>query len=257
MTSLGPDSFYSAKLRLARAQQHLNDLKTHIDNFFRENPYTRIAEPDPDGVHEIHKIRLASRFPFLWRILATEIIEHARASLDHATWASAYLHTKNPNLEFGVFPFASDETALVNRIKGTSKDCPPEIQALLRTFQPYPRGNELLFALNDMCNLSKHALLTFMANATMTGVVTGTGGGTIQFLEPFRLDPVRYEIPYMRVLKGADLQHDPDFTIEPLIQWREYTSEQPAVTVLDAMIQEADRIVREIESRCREIGLCQ
>jgi hypothetical protein len=49
--------FFSAKLRLARAEEHFNDLKTQIDIFFAEKPYTRIAEPDADGVHETHKLR--------------------------------------------------------------------------------------------------------------------------------------------------------------------------------------------------------
>ena len=127
--------FFSAALRLARAQEHFNDLKSQIDNFVAEKPYARIAEPDADGVHETHKLRLTERFPFQWRILATEIIEHARSSLDHATWASAYVYTGNINLEFGVFPFSSDADKLVNKIKGASKDCPPQIQALLEDLQ--------------------------------------------------------------------------------------------------------------------------
>src|SRR5262249_37661060 len=55
MISLGPDSFYSAKLRIERAAEHLNELKTETRKFFTENPYTRVAEPDPDGIHDIYK----------------------------------------------------------------------------------------------------------------------------------------------------------------------------------------------------------
>ena len=217
MTAIEPNSFYSAKLRIARAQEHLRDLEAKIISFFGEKPYTRVAEPDPNGTHEIHKIRLTKRFPFRWRILATEVIEHTRSSLDHATWVSAYLHTRNPNLKFGLFPFARDATKIDHRIKGVSKDCPPQIQALLRTFEPYQGGNDLLFFLNDMCNLSKHALITFVANATASGTIRGTAfEGPIQFLEPFLLDPVKNEIPYMRVLRGTDSQHDFDLTIHPI-----------------------------------------
>jgi hypothetical protein len=188
------DPFYSARLRIARAQEHLQDLETQINSFFGEKPYTRVVEDDPDGIHEIHKIRLTRRFPFRWRILATEIVEHARSSLDHATWASAYLRTNNPNLEFGVFPFASDATKLANRIKGVSKDCPPEIQALLGRLQPYKGGNDLLFALNDLCNLSKHALIMFIAGATAMGEIQGVGlTGPIQFYDPLVLDRAKNE----------------------------------------------------------------
>jgi hypothetical protein len=256
MTTLGPDAFYSAKMRIARAQEHLKDLIVDIDSFFSKNPYTRIAETDFGGIYETHKIRLPERFPIRWRILATEIIEHARASLDHATWASAFLHTGNPNLSFGIFPFARGVEFIDDRIKGFSKDCPPQIQALLRALQPYKGGNELLFIINDMCNLSKHALITFVASATVTGHIRGTSfPGPIQFIEPFLLDVAKNEIPYMRVLAGTNPQHDPNFTIHPLIQWREHTIQEPAIHVLGTMIQEADKIVGDIEAKCREIGL--
>ena len=45
------DAFYSAKLRIRRAQEHFDDLKAQISSFFAEKPYTRIVEPDPNGTH--------------------------------------------------------------------------------------------------------------------------------------------------------------------------------------------------------------
>jgi hypothetical protein len=213
MTPLGPDAFYSAKLRLTRAQEHLDELTAQIDRFFGEKPYTRVCELDPNDTHKIYKIRLTKPFPFRWRILATEIIEHARASIDHATWASAFLHTKNPNLEFGTFAFGKDAAKLADRIKGLSKDCPPEVQSLLNTFNAYPGGNDLLYVLNDICNLSKHALVTFLAGAFVSGEIRGKAfNGPVDFFEPIILDIVKNEIPYMRVLKDADPEHEIEIT---------------------------------------------
>ena len=109
-----------------------------------------------------------------------------------------------------------------------------------------------------MCNMSKHALLTFMATATATGTITGRAfPGPIQFIEPILLDPVKNEIPYMRVLKGTNPEHDPDFIIQQLIEWGENISEEPAIYVLHAMIEEADRIVGAIVAECRKIGLVE
>jgi hypothetical protein len=115
MTVFGPDGFYSAKLRIVRAQEHLNDLKAQINRFFGEKPYSRIVEPDPNGTHKIYKIRLTKPFPFRWRILATEIIEHSRASLDHATWASAFLY----NLVFSRSPIM--QSTLRTRLKDSPR----------------------------------------------------------------------------------------------------------------------------------------
>lgn len=258
MTTLDANSvFYSAKLRLARAEEHLTDLKPRITQFFSEKPYTRISDPDPNGTHEIFKLRLTKGFPFRWRILATEIIEHARSSLDHATWATAYARTRNPNLEFGVFPFTTEKIHLDAKIKGVSKDCPPEIQVLLRSIEPCQDGqNNILWVLNDICNLSKHALVTFIAKAVATGTLSGTAfRGPIQFLDPFILDPVKNEIPYMRVLKGSAADHDFDVAIYPLLEYREFTSEEPATDVLAAFIDIAGVTVNEIEAEAKRIGL--
>jgi hypothetical protein len=256
MTPLGPDAFYSAKLRLTRAEEHLNDLKAQIDRFFAEKPYTRFPEPDPNGTHKVYKIRLTQRFPFRWRILATEIIEHARASIDHATWASAFLKTGDPNLKFGLFVFSKDPTKLDERIKGWSKDCPIEVQDIIRDFKPYDGGNGLLCVLNDMCNMSKHALTAFVAGARVGGEIKGdTFTGAIDFFDPLILDPVKNEIPYMRVLKDANPQHEIDITVYPSLDYRGYMSEEPAVKVLYDMIAEAARIVVAIEGKCRDIGL--
>lgn len=256
MTPLGSDAFYSAKLRIERAQEHLIDLKNQIDRFFSEKPYTRIVDLDPNGTHKIYKIRLTKPFPFRWRILATEIIEHARASIDHATWASAFLYTGNPNLKFGTFAFSNNATNLKDRIKGCSKDCPLEIQALMGTFKPYDGGNGLLCILNDMCNLSKHALVAFLAGAFVVGEIKGTAfSGPIEFLDPLVLDPVKNEIPYMRVLNGADPQHEIEVTPYPSLDYRGFPSQDPAVNVLDTMIGEAYCIVTAIEAECRHIEL--
>jgi hypothetical protein len=252
------DPFYSAKLRIERAEEHLNDFESKIDSFFAENPYTRGVDLDPDGIHEIYKVRLTKRFPYRWRLLVTEIIEHLRASLDHATWATAYLATKNPNLEFGVFPFSNSAANFENRMRGVSKDVPTEIQAILRTFQPYKGGNDDLYALNDLCNLSKHALVAFVACTTHTGEISSAGGEwdrEIGYYRPPVWDRVKNEIPYARVKRGARFDHQIKLTVYVSLDYRELTSAESAPAILDAFLREAQRVVLAIEAESRRIGL--
>jgi hypothetical protein len=113
-----------------------------------------------------------------------------------------------------------------------------------------------LYVLNDMCNLSKHALVTLMANAAAAGQVMGLGlTGPIQFYDPLLLDPVKNEISYARVAKTVHFDHEVDFAIYPSLDYREHTSAEPAILVLLEMIREAERVVGEIEAKTREIGL--
>jgi hypothetical protein len=259
MTAPEFDPLYSAKLRIERAEEHLNDLEAKIHEFFLENPHSRVTEPDSDGIHEIHKFRFTKGFPFRWRILATEIIEHLRASLDHATWATAYLSTKNADLEFGVFPFSKDSTHFDNRMRGVSKDVPAEIQTLLRTFQPYKGGNDLLFILNDLCNLSKHALVAFVAGATahfeVSGVASPELAHGVQFYDPPEWDRAKNEVKFARTRLGTKLEHQLKLGVYVALEYREITSTEPATAVFDAMLREVQRIVLAIEAESRRIGL--
>jgi hypothetical protein len=94
---LNSTPFYSAHIRIERAKEHLKDLESQIAQFFAEKPYALAVEDDPDGLHKIHKLQFTKRFPFRWRILATEIIEHARASLDHAAFGAHLVARGDPN----------------------------------------------------------------------------------------------------------------------------------------------------------------
>ena len=174
---------FSAQLRLARAHEHLDDLEARIDKFFAEKPYTYLVEFDPDGIHAIHKIQVTKRFPTNWCLLATEIVEHIRASLDHAVFAT---RTKDPT-NFAAFPFGRTPEDFKNSIAGRSKDTPTEIQTLLRSFDCYKGGNDVLYSLNELCNASKHGLIMLVAGATYSAEIKGSGAswaGGVQFLEP-------------------------------------------------------------------------
>lgn len=256
MTTIDP--FYSAKLRIERAKEHLNDLEAKIGSFFAENPYTRVVDPDPDGVHEIHKIRLTQRIPYRWRILATEIIEHLRASLDHSVWATANLHNGSLN-EFNVFPFSSDPIKFEQRMGGIAKDVPTEIQALLRAFKPYNGGNDDLYTLNDMCNLSKHVLVAFIAATAQSGEIrsasTSEWDREIGYYNPPVWDRAKNEIPYARVKRGASFDHHIKISVYISLEYRELTSTEPATAILHAFLCEAERVVLAIEAESRRIGL--
>ena len=255
---MNDDPFYSAKRRIERAEEHLDDLESKIDAFFAGKPYSQAIDPDPDGIHEIYKVRLTKRFPYRWRLLATEIVEHLRASLDHATWATAYLATRDPNLKFGVFPFSDSAANFENRMRGSSKDVPTEIQALLRTFQPYKGGNDELYTLNDLCNLSKHALIAFIACTPHTGEISAAGGEwdkEIGYFRPPIWDRAKNEIPYARVKRGARFDHRLKLRVYVSLDYRELRSTEPATAVLDAFRREAERVVLAIEAESRRIGL--
>jgi hypothetical protein len=250
---LNSTPFYSAHIRIERAKEHLKDLESQIAQFFAEKPYAPAVENDPDGTHEIHKLQFTKRFPFRWRVLATEIIEHARASLDHATFGAHLAAGGDPNAGQVAFPFGDTPTNLENSIRRRSKNLTPEIQAFLRGLQCYKGGNGAgLYTLNDLCNLSKHALIAFMmGHAIDIEIRAFAPAGPVQFFDPFVWDRVKNEIKYARVERGFNFQHHATLNVFVAIQNKEGTSHVSATEILRLLIEDAQSAVEGIENECR------
>jgi hypothetical protein len=253
---LNSTPFYSAHVRIERAKKHLKDLESQIAQFFAEKPYALAVEDDPDGLHKIHKLQFTKRFPFRWRILATEIIEHARASLDHAAFGAHLVARGDPNARFVAFPFGNTAADLDNSIRGRSKDLTPEIQAFLRTLQCYERGDGAgLYTLNDLCNLSKHALIAFIVGQAIDIQIRGTGlTEPVQFFDPFVWDRVKNEIKYARVKRTFNFEHHATLSVFVAIQNKEATSPISATEVLRILLEDAESAVKAIENECRRLG---
>jgi hypothetical protein len=248
--------FYSAHRRIERAEEHLKDLESKIDEFFGEKPHTHAVERDPNGTHEIHKICFTKRFPYRWRILATETIEHLRASLDHATFAAHLAAGGDPNARYVAFPFGKSATDLDNSIRGRSKDLMPEIQTFLRTLNCYEGGNDALYILNELSNLSKHALITFIAGAAIDLEIHATRRPDfVELFDPFIWDRAKNEIKYARVPIGADFQHNATFNLFVALQYKEVSSAVSATAALHVLSDETWEAVRGLEAECRRLGL--
>lgn len=246
------DPFYSAKLRIARANEHLEELTVSINDFFSDAkaPGRYVRQLDPDGLYETYKIEFTKRFPDSWRILATEIIEHLRSALDQATFATAV----NPNSNFVSFPFGKTALDLDNQIKGRSKDLKPEIQAFLRTLNAYSGGNDLLYTLNNLANRCKHGLVALVAGVAHNVEIKGTGWNSpVQFLEPAIWDSEKNEIPYARVPLGSDFDHDGKITVYVTIP--DAGIERNATLILDRMGHLVSSVVAAIEAESYRIGL--
>jgi hypothetical protein len=206
------------------------------------------------------KFNSPNGFRRLGEFLATEIVEHLRAALDHATWATAWLKTGDPYIEQVAFPVAKTAADLDNSMRRRSKNLPPEIQAMLRTFQPYEGGNDALYTLNVLCNTSKHALVAFIAAAVFDFQISGTAAGIpkgIQFPEPTVWDSEKNEIVYARVRLGSTFDHQAKFKVFVALQHKEAISPIPATAALDGLHSETKRIVLAIEAESRRIGLIQ
>lgn len=249
--------FASSRQRITRAKTHIRNLDRIVRRFIHHNPYKHVVVPHPDGVHVIHKLKAKRRnLPRSFADVSTDAIENLRAALDQAVYAIAIAHgiTDRRDLRNVAFPFSSNATDFQSRLNGTCPGFPQEILTLLRSFKPYKGGDNTLWAINELANTSKHITLptvVFTIIAAHVHEVIGMGN----FVFPPQWDSQQNEfvlgmaVPKTRVKYKADLIFNVGFDGIPTFAGK------PVVTVLDEMASIVDRILVDMESEGRRIGL--
>jgi hypothetical protein len=132
----------------------------------------------------------------------------------------------------------------------------PEIQTLLRTFDAYKGGNDLLYTLNDFANQCKHGLITFIGGAVAGGEVRGIGWtGGVEFADPPIWDGEKNEIAYARVKLGTNFEYQGKLRVFVAIPNTDHLAGIGATGILDKIGAEVARVVDEIEAECRRLGI--
>ena len=96
-------------------------------------------------------------------VIIGDVLHNMRSTLDHIAYALAATHTRPlpddiaKESEFPIYRYESNQ--LARRIRGIH----PDAQAILKTLQPYNRGDDFashpLWALYELSNIDKHRLL--------------------------------------------------------------------------------------------------
>jgi hypothetical protein len=241
-------SFDSSKYCISRAKHHLTDLEGQIDQFFSTNPYTHVVDYDPNTRENVHKIKLTKPMPVSLSGIMFDGVNNLRSALDQAIFALG-------RGEFRAFPFADNSINFEKAVKGRCKDLPDEIADLVRTFKAYKGGNDLLWALNQLCNSNKHAIITPVAIArgdTTLSIIEFRGPGSLS--RPV-WDRAKNEMEIARLEHGGtfhmNLQVDGFIAIRDV----EIVDGEPAPALLNEFIRIVEGIVMAIEAEARRIGL--
>jgi hypothetical protein len=250
------DLFRSPKRRIASAKQHIQYLEAGIKAFLDSKPYAHVVEPDIDGF-EAHKVKLTQTFPDGLINEAVRAAEDLRAALDQAGFASAVASGKsNPKNTY--FPIANSATELETSIigRGRCKDLPPDILALFRSFKPYKGGNDLVWAVNQVANGTKHRLLIpigMQTNAVRTSHLGSSGYA--KRLGGDQWDADKDEMVFAVVSPGSNVQYNMQLAFIVAFGPIETIFRKPAVRVLGRMTAEVERIVLATEAECRRLNL--
>lgn len=246
------DLFHSSKYSIARAEQHIPDFERQVVEFFKTDLYAKVVETDPDTGHEVHKLKLIKPLPVALEGIAVDAVNNLRSSLDQVMYALR----PSTGGRFAYFPFANEATNFGNAVNGRCKHLPQEIRDLIRAFKPYKGGDNLLWALNELCNTNKHGIICAAAiagNTLNVSRATFHGGGPI-FRAPV-WDRAKNEMELFRRNPGGTYEANFSVTTFVMISGIELVDGQPAIAVFHNFARIVERIVMAIEAEARRLGL--
>jgi hypothetical protein len=247
--------FTSPNKMLNRGKRHISDLETQINSFIHDKPWSRVVEIDVDGVTELHKIKFTKTLSEDMPHIVFDAANNLRSALDQTAFQIARRHTGIDNPKSAKFPIGPTESDMLNNLAGGCRDLPAEIQALFRTFKPYKRGNNVIWALNELCNAPKHKILVpvELSGGTIT-VSDGSFQGPVA--ATWDWDREKNEITYMKTRVGEASTYNLDFALgiafDNVIQ---VIDRKSPVAVLRAMAGEVERVLMAAEVECLRIGL--
>ena len=249
------DIFHDARYSINHANRHIRSLETEIAAFFDQDPFSSlVAEPSADGSQNVHKVKLVRPMPAVLSGIAFDAISSLRSSLDQAGYSIA--RAAGTSGKKAHYPFGDNAAQATSRRWAGSKDLPQDIFDVMLSFEPYKGGNDLLWAMNKLCNSHKHEII--MPVAIWTGSATGEFRGPIGIgTFPPKWDSVKQEMVIAYSPPGS--APSIEYKIETFIAFAEFqgVTGQPAIRVLDKMLATVDGIIVALEAESRKIGIIQ
>jgi len=249
------DPFESPRLLIERAREHIGEVDAEIKAFFDRKPYTRVIELDRETGLYAHKIRLTAKLPGRIKAVVKDVASNLRDVLDHAVYGSA-VALSGTNLDNTGFPFARDAAGVIGELNSKRlSGNPPEIRALLASFEPHATGNQLLWGLNRIRVPNTHRILVPVGLATLSSTIS-EGSGTVTSgsqLGYCRWDTTKNEVEYLRLGPGSTFDYKIEISFDVTFENVEALSGEPAISALHAMTSEVERILSAIEAETARI----
>jgi hypothetical protein len=255
------DIFSDSKLCVRRAQKHILDLEQEINIFLNTRPYATVTEPDADGINQIHKVKLTESLPDEFAVITSDAVNNLRTALDQAWHAIAVTSGAIKVTGEAYFPIANSFREFEVMLKGMlrkkwTKDLHQDILALLRGFQPYKGGNDLIWALNRICATNKHRMLSpigMMSGGMYIGSFYSVSG-PVRLMAP-RWDIRKQEIIFAITEPGAIVEYDnPQFSFYIAFYEVDVVGGYPVLGVLGNLFSMVNRILGALEAEMRRLG---
>jgi hypothetical protein len=172
--------FHGARLKIERANEHINDLYLRWRDFSKTGPYSVLVENDPETGDSLLRISMDQPAPERILLIIGDIIHNLRSALDFAMSEIEFdtVGTRDPHTSF---PMRRTRNELVTAVNGGLKKKAPKaiINHIVDAVQPYRGGmGDPLWSLHLLDIEDKHRLLIAKKDLTYIRTIhckDGTG----------------------------------------------------------------------------------
>ncbi len=194
-----------ARLKIVRAQEHLDSLKFEIGKYLDSQPYEFRSEFNSNAVSAYSAEINAT--PVRLGCIFGDCLSNLRASLDYVAWQLAVKYSAVAPVigkDRIYFPFSKDAVGFSTN--GSPQfariGVPTQAINIIESVQPYQAGYEMIGTLNRLVNEDKHCLpLLTIAKANTVSMRIGIAGTSPTTLEVTLkcADPEEFDTskPYM------------------------------------------------------------
>jgi len=245
------DHLENSRYSVGHAKRRIAEFQREFDAFVESESIVIVTESDLDAAQDVHKLKLVKPMPVPLKGTAFDVVSNLRAALDHAGYAIAIADGKKG--DDAHFPFGINAQSRRSLNRGRSVDIRREIFDVMFAFEPYEGGNDVLFALNRLCNTHKHEVVVPTALASGAFKVTKFDGRFSLIRSPW--DRVKNEMEFARTEIGKELSGEFQFEIAIVFGDIDFVRGEPVLKVLCAICEEVERVLEAIEAEALRIGI--
>lgn len=168
-----------AWLKLARAQEHAEQLNQLRERFLSAHPYGIAGHFDTDTSEYVFRIEVLQHPSPSFGLLIGDIVQNLRAALDHIAWEFVKVNGETPD-RGTQFPILVDATDYEGKTSGRVKGMSDSAKTFIEKSQPFntrpndPKAHSL-WLLNELARIDRHQVLhtttIAVSNAALTPII--------------------------------------------------------------------------------------
>jgi hypothetical protein len=170
-----PDPLESARLKIARAREHIEASDRKAQQFRRSNPYSIVRELDTQTGEQIWRATGQAAVPPVFSIIIGDALHNLRAALDHLAWQLVLTNGQQPTTRTA-FPIYDDSLRFdregTTKLRGMSPAAVAAIKALQPCYGTNASPNRMLSALEHLDKVDKHRHLNLILVEAIGGIFT-------------------------------------------------------------------------------------